>query len=239
MGSFDKKTSGTTGSVIGVKVTKKGKRYKYPPFVEISDNCGQGYGAVARSVINEKGEVIKIYIVSEGENYPVSNTNININDEIAETNPSEIPNYVSDVHVLEPGYNYDTNDIAIDDYGNNYTINVDEDGSIISVNIQSDPIENNTSLPDDVWVSQIIQTTQIITDTQIISEVLSPEKIREIKSTLLNKYIIVNDLPTITIQSETGSGAVLKPILEKLPIEEIQKIESQIQGSKYIKDCIE
>lgn len=243
MGSFDKNSKGmTTGSVIGVKVIKKGKRYKYPPFVEIVDECGLGYGAVARSVINEKGEVIKIYIVSEGENYPVSNTNININDQLAETEPSEIPNYISDVYILEPGYNYSPNDIATDNYGNDYTISVDEDGSILGLNIMGSSIKNTTTLPDDIWLSQIIDTT----NTKVVSDGASDGAVTElvsdknkIQSTLLNRYIIVDDLPTITIQSETGSGAVFKPILDKLPVEEIQKLESQLQGTKYIKDCID
>jgi len=238
MGSFNTTENGTTGSIIGVKVTKKGKRYKYPPFVEITDECGQGYGAIARSIINESGEVIAIYIVSEGENYPIPNTNINIGDEIAETDPSELLNYVEDVVILEPGYNYNPNDVVTDDYGNTYEISVNDDGSITNVVITSDPIKNNTLLPDDVWIDQItniaptgIAPTGIAPGDTVISE--------KIKSKLLNKYIIVEDLPIITIQSETGSGAVLKPILDKLPIEEIQKLESQINGSKYVKDCIE
>ncbi len=233
MGSFNKKSTGTTGSIVGIKVTKKGKRYKYPPFVEISDECGQGYGAIARALINENGEISNIYIVSEGENYPVPNTNININEEIAETNPSELPKYVKEVIILEPGYDYEPNDTVTDNYGNTYKIGVDDDGSIVKVYPISDPIKNDTTLPDDIWIDQItnISPPGTIQDDTAISE--------KIKSKLLNKYIIVEDLPIITIQSETGSGAVLKPILDRLPIEEIQKLESQINGSKYVKDCIE
>lgn len=62
-----------TSSIIGVQVTNSGSGYKYPPFVEIIDDNDQGYGAVARSILNESGEVESIYIVSEGENYSIGN----------------------------------------------------------------------------------------------------------------------------------------------------------------------
>ena len=222
MGSFNKKSGETTGGIIGIKLKKKGKKYKHPPFVEIVDDCEQGYGAVARSVINENGEVIAIYIVSEGENYPVGNIDININKTTSETIPENIPTYVSGVIVVDPGYNYDPSDTAYDDFGNQYTITTDDDGSIVSVNITVPEVDNTSSLPDDVWNSQITPSTSV----------------EEVQPTGINKYIIVDTLPIITIESETGLGAVLKPILEKLPIEEIQKAESFVRGSKYVKDCI-
>lgn len=231
MGSFNKKSGETTGGIIGIKVKKKGKNYKHPPFVEIVDDCEQGYGAVARSVINEKGEVIAIYIVSEGENYPVGNIDININKTTSETIPENIPTYVSGVIVVDPGYNYNPSDIAYDDFGNQYTITTDDDGSIVSINITVPEVENTSSLPNDVWNSQITPSPSP-TPPSVITGV------EEVQATGINKYIIVDTLPIITIESETGLGAVVKPILEKLPIEEIQKAESFVRGSKYVKDCI-
>ena len=231
MGSFNKKSDETTGGIIGIKVKKKGKNYKHPPFVEIVDDCEQGYGAVARSVINDKGEVIAIYIVSEGENYPVGNININISETISETDPENIPTYVSEVIVVDPGYNYSPTDTAYDDFGNQYTITTDDDGSIVSVNITAPEVENTSSLPDTVWESQITPSPSPTTPSIITG-------VEEVQPTGINKYIIVDTLPIITIESETGLGAVLKPILEKLPIEEIQKAESFVRGSKYVKDCI-
>ena len=37
-----------TGSFLGIKMTDGGSGYRTPPFVEIVDNCDQGFGAVAR-----------------------------------------------------------------------------------------------------------------------------------------------------------------------------------------------
>ena len=223
LGSFSTNSSGvTTASVIGIKVKKKGKKYKYPPFVEIIDDCEQGYGAVAKSIINEDGEVTGIYMVSEGENYPVGNINSNTGEQISENNPVEIPNYVSDVHIQQPGFGYQETDRVFDDFDNEYSLIVDEDGSIIRVEIIS-PVAPLQDVPE--------------TDSQIPDSVLDPVTVSS-PSLIINNYRIVQDLPIITIESETGVGAVLNPILDKLPIEVIKGNESIIRETKFVKDCI-
>lgn len=157
VGSGKKKT----GSIIGIKVTNGGSGYTSPPFVDIIDNCKQGYGAQAKAVI-ENGKVKYIYLVSEGENYPVGKT----------------PNYVvQSVEILDGGDGYDPNDQIIDDLGNQY--NAEIDGTIRKVF----PLNN-----------------------------------------------IVTDLPALTVISDTGFGAILKPVLGDPP---------PIQGEvKQVIDCI-
>lgn len=139
-----------TGSIIGAKVTSKGSGYRFPPFVEITDSCGLGYGAKARSVINKKGQVIAIYLVAIGENYPAGN---------------EKPHGVVDVVVQSPGFDYDADDIGEDNLGNLYDLTV-ENGRIIAVN---------------------------------------PINIKEI-----------TDLPSITVKTKKGIGAILKPVLGEI-----------------------
>lgn len=226
LGSFSTDSSGrTTASVIGIKLKNKGKKYKYPPFVEIVDDCEQGYGAVARTVINENGEVTDIYMVSEGENYPVGDININIAEDIAESNPSNIPSYVRDVYVEQSGFGYLPTDKVFDDFGNEYELVVEPDnGAIIDINIKS-TIPTAITENEDI-ISEIIPS--IITDRRTI---ISPPLI-------INNYIIVEDLPVITIESETGVGAVLRPILDKLPPEVINGSESTIRATQFVKDCI-
>jgi hypothetical protein len=170
--------AGITGSVIGAKITGGGSGYKFPPFIEISDNCNQGYGAIGRAIINDSGEVTSVYIVSEGENYPVE----------------FIENYIVNSILIEnPGQNYESTDIATDQFGNLYSIEVFE-GSVI----KAQPI-NTTRTTETVGTSADI--------------------------------IQVNDLPIITIESNTGSGAILKPILDTVPTE--------FQGEvKQVIDCV-
>jgi hypothetical protein len=122
----------TTASIIGVQLTNPGSGYEFPPFVEIIDDNDQGYGAVARSIINEKGEITSIYIVSEGENYSVG----------------DIGEYsILKVIVDSGGSEYLPEDKVTDNLGNDYSINIDN-GIIkkvippINTNIDTLPILN-------------------------------------------------------------------------------------------------
>jgi hypothetical protein len=146
--------SSKTGSIIGVKLVDPGSGYFFPPFVEFEDNCGQGYGAIARAVLEEddSGRIKYIYVVSEGENYPID---------------EEVDYYLEDILVQESGENYNDGDVITDNFGNKYTANVVNGG--------------------------IVKVTPAATTTAI------------------NKP--VTDIPELTIESDTGFGAVLRPIL--------------------------
>ena len=166
---------GSTGSIISTKIINGGSGYRFPPFVEVVDSCNQGYGAVARATINDAGEVDSVYIVSEGENYPIDT----------------IQNYfVSNVLIENAGENYTSTDTVTDNFGNNYPVQI-SNGSIVKVTPN-----NNTG-------------TQINTVT-------------------------VNDLPILTVNSKTGSGAILRPILDISNI-----TPSEFQGEvKQVIDCV-
>lgn len=134
-----------TASIIGVQLTNPGSNYSFAPFVEIVDDNDQGYGAIARSIINENGEVTSIYIVSEGENYSVGNT-----EEYSVLNV-----------VVENGGSGYKDATVIDNLGNNYNSQI-VDGRIYQVT----PLNN-----------------------------------------------IIDSLPILTVLSDTGSGAILRPLL--------------------------
>ena len=145
-GSIVGETGSKTGSIIGVQLTNPGYGYQFPPFVEITDECGQGYGAVARSVLNDDGTIKYIYIVSDGENYPIN---------------EQVPYFIDDVVVEESGNDYTENDTVTDENGNKFAFEL-YNGSITKIT----PINNS-----------------------------------------------VSDLPVLTVNSSTGSGAVLRSIL--------------------------
>jgi hypothetical protein len=141
-----------SASVIGVRLDNSGSGYRYPPFVEIFDNCNQGYGALARSVINDRGEVTAIYLVSEGENYPIGPQDLGTDLDVAIASAGDNNNYVIERVVIEdPGFGYNPNDRAIDNLGNNYQLRV-SDGLIIA----AFPLNSNiiTSLPDITVISE-------------------------------------------------------------------------------------
>jgi len=152
-----------TGSIIGIKMTNPGNGYMYPPFVEIVDNCGQGFGAIARATVKD-GKVNEIYIVSEGQLYPISD---------------DVPPIIDTVTIVNPGFGYQEGDTVTDNFGNEYNTQISF-GSIIKVT----PINSKD----------------------------------------------IDELPILTVNSSTGSGAVLKANLDVRP---------EFQGEvKQVIDCI-
>ena len=154
---------GGTGSIIGAILTSGGSGYTYPPFVSITDNCRKGYGAVAESVI-ENGKVVAIIINSDGEGYTLGNQP-RVGDIITggtetvpggtETAPVEPPEQnitISEVLIINPGYNYQPEDIVTDNFGNEYNVVIDN-GSIISIT----PI-NITDITD-LPILRVVSTT--------------------------------------------------------------------------------
>ena len=141
-----------TGSLIGIKMTNGGSGYTTPPFIQITDNCNQGYGAVARSVVDYDPtsptyqQVTDIYVVSGGENYPVIETE----DDGQYT--------VDHVVVVNPGRNYKNDDIIEDDKGNVYDKFLDESGRILNV-IPPNPEINNVELVTELPEITIKTTT--------------------------------------------------------------------------------
>ena len=118
--------AGQTGSLIGIKMTNMCSGYTIPPFVEIVDNCNQGYGAVARATIDYDkasptyGKVTDIIVITGGENYPVIET-------------ADETYTVDHVVVVNPGKDYKEEDEITDQQGNKYTKFIDEQGRFLNV----------------------------------------------------------------------------------------------------------
>ena len=130
-----------TGSLIGIKLTNPGEGYTVPPLVEITDNCNRGYGANARAVIDYDPQsptyqqVIDVYIVTPGENYPV------IEDVVEEYT-------VDHVLVVAPGQNYKDEDVITDNVGNQYVKFLDDNGRILNVIAPNPRIQNVKPVKD-------------------------------------------------------------------------------------------
>ena len=109
-----------TGGIIGVDITYPGEGYTQEPFVRFEDNCKQGYGAYGRAVIDKDpnspthGQLTKILIISEGENYPVEA-------------PEDV--FVDEIVVEDGGSGY-TEDDTIEDFE---ICGLDENGTITKV----------------------------------------------------------------------------------------------------------
>ena len=142
LGSIVGEGAAATGSLIGIDMESGGSGYNTPPFVEITDECGQGYGGIARAVIDYDEssptyqQVTDIYVVSEGENYPIKGPQVT--DQLA----------VDHVIVVNPGQDYDRNDTISDGDGNPYTIYVDDDGRILNVLPPDSAVANVNGIKD-------------------------------------------------------------------------------------------
>jgi len=129
------------GSIVGVEMTNPGQNYTRAPIVTFQDSCNKGYGAYGRAII-ENGKVTGVVITSEGENYPAG--------------IDELPLFIEDIVVENPGENY----------GN--------DDKLEGVDLE-------------------------IRNGRIISATPQP--------------FAFNGLPNLNIQSSSGIGAVLRPIM--------------------------
>jgi len=136
---------GLTGSLLGVDLVNGGGGYTFPPFVEIVDECGRGYGASARAEIDYDPDsptyqqITDIYIVTEGEDYTVGEDQ---EDYITDDENGPI--------IVDQGQDYDgITDTVVDDSGNDYTIITDTRGGIVNV------VKNNR----DDGVEGTVQTT--------------------------------------------------------------------------------
>lgn len=167
IGSIVGDAESATGSIVGFDILDGGSSYDFPPFVEIVDECNQGYGAVARAVVDYDeesptyGQVIEIYIVSEGENYPVS-------DRVEDTSPNP-PYIISDIAIIDSGVGYRNTDRVIDisesgfvpgttDTRVEYQIQVGDNGEIIKVSPINSQL-NNVKEVRDLPVFKVISET--------------------------------------------------------------------------------
>lgn len=171
-----------TGSIIGVEITDPGSGYYYaPPMVSFDDPCQLGYGAVGRAIVDFNsssptyGKITGVYIISEGENYPVGDD-------------GEIDNGVDDTIILYPGRNYSPGDTAVDENGVEYNLSID--------------VENG---------GKIVSASPI-----------SVSPINKVK---------VDTLPNIVVNTATGSGALIKPLIKPFTSEQQGEVISVI-------DCV-
>ncbi len=83
-------------------MTRPGSGYGRPPIVTFQDSCNKGYGAYGRAIIDQNpksptyGQVTSVVITSEGENYPAD--------------IDELPLYIEDVVIENPGQGYEDGD---------------------------------------------------------------------------------------------------------------------------------
>ena len=146
---FGSIVGGNVGSLIGAVITNAGSGYISAPFVEVTDNCNQGYGGIVQTTINAKGQVASVVVISDGENYPVG------------TQDPDVFTIVS-VLIENPGVEYAPDDIVVDNLGNEYNV-VINNGSIVKVDpiniktIEELPVLQVVSKKNSIGISEVTQ----------------------------------------------------------------------------------
>ena len=137
-------------------MTNPGQSYTRAPLVTFQDSCNKGYGGYGRAIIDQNpssstyGQVTSVVITSEGENYPAD--------------IEELPLYIVDVVIDNPGQDYEDDDIVV--------------------------------IPD---------TEEPVVDIEIVDGRVTRVDVKE--------RFAFNGLPDLNIESSTGFGAVLRPIM--------------------------
>tara|TARA_B100000902_G_scaffold398979_1_gene467793 strand:- start:4240 stop:6369 length:2130 start_codon:yes stop_codon:yes gene_type:complete len=189
-----------TASIIGAKVSVPGSGYRYPPIVNFRDKCDIGYGAVGHAILNAEGGIEEIIMDSIGENYPAQ-----VDDDIA------TPTGITTVHIGAGGTGYKPSDPivipGVSPTGNVYI-------PVPPTNVtwpDGDPVDPTTGISTFVTGPGFGQTTPIY------QTVVDPDTGTIIEVKVLNILRFDETLPNIIVKSDTGTGAILRPVFGDVP----------------------
>ena len=211
-----------TGSIVGAEVKIPGSGYKYPPLVNFRDKCNLGYGAYGEAILGgPKGdEVVAIVMKTPGENYP--------------SNPVDSPETlgITTVFVVNPGTNYRPGDTVslpgISTSGNVYIPKPFIPGE------DFDPLQPDPDTPGPIVPSPI----GIGTTTPIYEVVVDEDDGGIIEVKVLNILRFNEELPDLIVNSETGSGAILRPVFGRIPEDLLAPGGDRQVGIVSVIDCI-
>ena len=211
------------GQVIGAVLENVGYGYVRPPFVTFRDPCGNGRNAAGYGVINaEVGSLEKIVITNPGYGYldaPNGRTTFDpIEDTLNKTDPREdiqLPN--GEIVKVDPGNGGNTTDPGSSE--------TDFDDDVVAPGY---PREQDPRFPvvpvvgclDEVLVVSTgfgySQTDEIFISQKIEGLELIPRYTdagQLVKLEISGNVCGFTDIPEITINSATGAGVELRPVL--------------------------
>lgn len=200
------------GEIIGVNITNGGSGYSEPPYVSFEDPCDNGSDAYATAVINSDGEVTDVIMYYSGSGYLTSSTE-NATDTTGTTGTTGTAGTT----------------------GTTGTQNslVDSSGSTVTGTISGVVIENTGSgyTKDDK-----IYDSSSSNDVEIYPVVDDQGRIIDVN--IINPGTSINRKPSLQINSQTGSGAVLLATLRFKKVEDVS-IKSSGQNVETVIYCSE
>ena len=222
------------GNIIGVAIGGPGSGFTSPPQLTFTDSCGNGSAAGGFTRINEDGQVTDVVITNSGSGFLPNTTETTLNEDGTLTQTEVIPN---------PNENYDgevsyvttLDDVFVQTAGLGYN---DNDTVTVVGNIGSDTdINIVTGVSDDETVTGDATGTVVETRTGTVSGTGSAEVQLNIQNGSIIGASVVNggfgftDLPDLRINTDTGYGAVLLPVLKFTKVEDAQSLAEITQKS--------
>ena len=202
------------GQVIGVAITGKGSGYTEPPLLSFFDSCENGYGAGGFVRIKD-GSVDEVVITSPGQNYLPNTTETDLDGNVKEVIPSPDGNYNGSV-----SYVSSIADVVLTNTGFGYQ---DGDTVVVEGGTVSD------TLGDEVSQGIGQAEVELIIEDGLVAG-----------ANVINGGFGFTSIPDLVINSDTGSGARLTPVLRFTKIEDATELAQISQDAVVtVISCIE
>ena len=210
------------GQIIGVAINGTGLGFKEPPLLSFFDGCDKGSGAGGYARLNEDGSIADVVITDPGSGFLPNTTETDIDGNVKELTPDPNGNYdgeqsfvtsLDDVVVENTGFGYDDNDTASV-----------SGGSVASA---------GDTLPGDATSDTIQKVGQAEVELKIQDGLI-------VGVNVVNGGFGFTKLPEITINSDTGAGAKLLPVLKFTKVDDASQLAQITQDAVVtVISCIE
>lgn len=208
------------GQLMGIDITSAGIGYTEPPIVTVTDSCNKGAGAVIAPPIMRNGSVVSVPIINPGSGYSNTQTEqFKGEDPVIIENPTLNENVIPEISVItiiNGGTGYSPNDTITTNIGGEYTPVIGPGGTIIDI-LPNKPFDPYSPIAP-------ISTNPVGISTN--------------KSKAPGR-ILNGSIPEVIINSETGVGAILIPILSFRKID--IKVQPTVDPNRIIQvvDCVQ
>lgn len=226
------------GNIIGVAIDNSGFGFTAPPLITFYDRCKNGYGGGGYALIGPVSPVI------DDTGSPV---NDNSGNPIYVPDPNGTETGIVDVVILDPGDSYlpNTTETSIDENGNEIVKEV-----IPDVNSNSDSVNSYVTEIADVVIHDTGYGYSDDTTITVVDVTTGTESNAEIEVTVVNGFIVnakvlsggsgFTALPELQINSDTGAGARLLPVLSFTKLEESKQFAATTQDAVVtVIDCVQ
>ena len=201
------------GQVIGVSILGKGSGYSEPPLLSFFDSCENGYGAGGYVRLNDDGTVKDVVMISGGQEYLPNTTETDFDGNVKEIIPDPNANYDGAV-----SYVTTLSDVVVQNTGFGYS-----DGDTITVS--GGAATSTTGDGDGVGQAEVELNIQ---DGLIVG------------ANIVNGGFGFTSIPNLTINSDTGALAKLKPVLQFTKVDDASQLAQISQDAVVtVISCIE